>query len=84
MTTKRAYQLLIVTEQCLKQRATCNHDCEGCPYFCSQKELQESLCFLKDILKARDPTLYFGDELTQLKEVLSNYANQSKETKPLE
>lgn len=84
MTSRQAYQFLLVAEKCLKQRATCGHNCKSCPYFCSQEELFKSLYYVKDVLKARDPMLYFQNEITQLQEVLSEHADQSEETKSVE
>lgn len=81
MTVRQAYKLTLVELACIRNRATCNHQCKDCPCFCDLNLLKKALEFDVALLKAKDPMLYLADDLTELKEVLKNYVEgENQET----
>lgn len=72
MNNTEAYKLLLLEKECVSSRATCNKDCYSCPIGMNSNSITESLQYVLEILKARDPQLYFKDELEMVKEMINN------------
>lgn len=72
MNNTKAYKLLLLEKECVSSRATCDKDCCSCPIGMNSKDITESLRYVLEILKARDPQLYFKDELEIIKEMIHN------------
>ena len=76
MTNKKAYKQLLIEQQCVRNRMVCEHNCRNCLYHCDILQLDKAINFVLDVLKARDPELYFIDSLEQLEILLENDKNQ--------
>lgn len=74
------YKLLLLEAECVKIRATCNHNCSSCSYSADPLKLQQALYKSIELVKAKDPTLYFIDNITELKEAIQDARNKSEET----
>lgn len=80
MTDKQAYNILLREIECQKRKEHCSRQCSSCSFGVNTMETLEGMGYIKSILKARCPELYFVDEIEIVKEILSNYGNQDKET----
>lgn len=72
MNNIEAYKLLLLEKECVSSRATCDKNCCSCPIGMNLHDITESLQYVLEILKARDPQLYFKDELEMIKEMINN------------
>lgn len=81
MTDKKALGLILLEAECIKNRASCTKVCRECPFYKDKAlDLFEAIKYISEILKARNPELYFTDNIQHLKEVLEN-ETQSKEVR---
>ena len=67
-TNKELFTFLVTEKQCALQKLECNRHCADCPYF--TEAAQAMYGQLIEIIKARDPELYFVDELEQIKSIM--------------
>ncbi len=72
MTNKQAYTNILKEIECVKHREHCSKQCSHCGFKIDLKEMLQSLGFVKEILRSRDPELFFADTLTTLEEGLNN------------
>lgn len=77
MTLGQCYKLVLIEKECVKHRVACNHDCQSCPYFADIDQLEDALDQSLNLIKAKEPSLYFLDNLQILKEVLSNHGSKN-------
>ena len=66
MTDKKAYSLMMIAQQCNRNRRVCEKKCLACPYSVDILELDKAYNHVLDILKARNPELYLMTELEEL------------------
>jgi len=67
-TNKELFTFLVAEKQCALQKLECNRHCADCPYFTEAAQTMYSQ--LIEMIKARDPELYFVDELEQIKSIM--------------
>lgn len=72
MTDRKAYSAILAELECIKHRTACDKDCTSCPFSYDLKVIEESFKYVKEVLKARDPQLYFSSDIELLKEIINN------------
>lgn len=70
---------MLKEKECIKLRNACSKDCADCKYAPSANSLS-AIDFAIEELKAKNPELYWHNELTILKELVKD-AIESKEAK---
>ena len=76
-TNKELYRHILLEKECVRSRSGCNKDCSHCVCGSDLLDRDAALGKILEILKARDPELYFVNDLEILKEYLEN-EDQSK------
>jgi len=60
------YKLLLAEKQCVRNRVDCDKQCKSCKFAVSLLELDQALNEVIEIVKARNPELYFVSTLEEL------------------
>lgn len=80
MTDRKAYQLLLLEIECVKNRPTCGGQCRTCPFFKDKVlELHDALRYVVEILKARCPELYFDQKIQTFTDTILNDTKEEQE-----
>lgn len=69
-TSKDLFTFLLKEKQCALQKTECNRTCKDCPCFTDESEARGLYDQLINIIRARDPELYFVDELEHIKDLV--------------
>lgn len=78
-----SYQLLDwvrVQEQCILHRDSCNKACNSCVYFIGIDKSAELIAELKDIIRSRDPYLYFEDDVAAIRRLIESLDKNKEDT----
>lgn len=78
MTDSKAFKSILLIQHCYNSREVCNQDCHNCKYYLDLNTTNSVFNYLKDILKSRDPALYFASELQVLQELLATEINNKE------
>jgi hypothetical protein len=79
MNTREVCKYILLEQNCIRNRATCNHNCKDCPCSADLRKSEEAIDEIVNILKARDPFLYLSDNLELLKEALKDVEGKNQE-----
>ena len=66
MDTKTAFKYMLLQQACLKRRGVCKKDCIHCEFYCPPERANEAFEHILEILKSREPELYFASNLNEL------------------
>lgn len=77
MTNKELFNHIVLERECIKNRENCSKDCKNCRLCSNALDRHEALSAILDILRARDPELYFVNILQQLKGLVNDNETQS-------
>lgn len=70
------YRILLAEAECAKKRSFCNKDCSKCDLYIKSTKLQSAYRQLIEIIKAKDPMLYFCSDVEELKALLDKGGNK--------
>lgn len=70
MEIKDVYRFLLKESTCSLQKKKCEHRCTACPLFSNEKDSANYYHFIIDFLKARNPELYFVNEVEELVNII--------------
>ena len=79
MTDGEALRHVLAEAECLRNRLCCNKNCTGCKYWFDPVKRYEAFKYVEDVLKSRNPELYFLSELDILRGGLQEYADKCNE-----
>ena len=79
MNTKIAYKYMLLQQACLKRRSVCNKDCIHCEFYCPPVRANEAFDYTLEILKSKEPELYFISNLQYLSNLLNKKEIEVKE-----
>ena len=72
MTNRQIFNHIILERECIKNRVSCDGECKMCKFGSNLLERYDALSDVLEILKSRDPQLYFASTLEQLKGALES------------
>ena len=70
MSNRELYRFLIKESRCSRQKRYCERKCSNCPLFTPEETSFSYYTELENRIKARDPELYFVNEIEELKKML--------------
>lgn len=81
MSNKDLYGFLIKELHCNKQKKDCVRNCEDCPLYTEVSVSDMCHGALIEILKSRDPELYFSNELDEIRSILGGIQSENPDNK---
>ena len=74
------YRFILKEKACSEKKMTCSRGCKECPLYCDQPFLETAYNQVLNLIKSKDPMLYFCNEIEELRKILEgdiNNGNQS-------
>ena len=75
MTNKELFNHILAERACIRSRETCSKDCADCRLFTDLSNRDDAFSQVLEILKAREPELYFVDQINQLNQLMEDNVN---------
>ena len=72
VTDQKAYQNIFNEFHCIVLNSKCGHKCAECEYYVPIVELAQTVEYVENILRARDPMIMFAEELNSLCDIIKN------------
>lgn len=72
MTASSLYNILLKEQVCVQHRDRCDKNCKKCTLSIDTNTLNNALNEVIDIVRAKNPELYFSEQLIHLRKEINN------------